>query len=100
MNEIQRLQAKLEDRFPAAAFEIDAPLNPASSWWLDIRADDYFLTVEWRPGEGFGVTTPRDDGFGEGPDEIYRNFEAAAERVKALLLRRTRTTPPENLSAT
>lgn len=99
MNEIQHLRNKLQQRFPAGEFGIDAPDNPVGHWWLDASLDGHEVVVEWRPGRGFGLATPTRDDYGVGPDEIYEVQNDAYERVSELLISRARTRSPETVLA-
>lgn len=97
MNEIERLKELLERRFPAASIAVDEPARESGSWWIDVELKGHAVVVEWRPGRGFGISTPSSDDFGVGPDEVYPDADTAFERVKELLLSQTRTTPPAEL---
>ncbi|HYR07513.1 MAG TPA: hypothetical protein VEQ60_07085, partial [Longimicrobium sp.] len=54
----------------------------------------YDLVIEWRPGRGFGLSTPSAGDQFLGPDEVYEDLDSAYERAKALLLSQTPTKPP------
>lgn len=94
MNPLEILRDRLAERFPKASLEIDRPATATGSWWLDIRLQGYLLVVEWRSGKGFGLSTPTNDDFGQGPDEVYQDVDTAYARAKALLLSQTPTKPP------
>jgi hypothetical protein len=70
-------------------------MDPNGRWYLDVARGDHALIVEWRPDRGFGVSTPTEDSFGAGPDEVYSKLETTWGRVRRLLLAETRTRPPE-----
>ena len=93
-NEMERLRERLAARFPDATLAIDKAETETGSWFLDAALKGYDLVVEWRPGRGFGLSTPADDDFGQKPDEVYEDADAAYERAKALLLSQTPTRPP------
>jgi DNA-binding Xre family transcriptional regulator len=95
MNAIQSLEEGIRKRFPAAKTALDPATNPAGSWFLDIDLAGHPVTVEWRPGQGFGVTSKRSSGYGEGTDEVLPDLAAATRRVTSLLLAGARTRPPE-----
>ena len=100
MNQIERLREQVSERFPTAQISIDAPGQPSGSWWLDVKLNDHVLVVEWRSGNGFGISTVSKDAYGMGPDETYPDVDAAYERVKALLLGQVRTVAaPEPVTA-
>jgi Helix-turn-helix domain len=93
-NDMERLRGRLQARFPDASYSLDRPETETGSWFLDVASNGYELVAEWRPGRGFGLSTPADDDFGQGPDEVFADVEAAYERATALLLSRTPTRPP------
>lgn len=97
MNAIEQLQDLLVKRFPAATITLDRPDTPSASWWLDVVLNTYSVAVEWKPGVGFGVSTPTGDEYGGGPDEVYADPEAAYSRILELLLSQTRTVPDLSL---
>lgn len=71
--------------------EIEKTPGPS---FLDVWNGDYFLTIEWRPSHGFALVAGREAVYGEGPDEIYSDFDTAAGRVVWLLENRGATSPP------
>jgi DNA-binding Xre family transcriptional regulator len=95
MNAIQTLEERVRKRFPAAKTTLDPSGQPAGPWFLDIDLEGQPVTVEWRPGRGFGITSKRSPGYGEGPDEIVPDLATASRRVIALLLAQARTKPPK-----
>ncbi|HZG44352.1 MAG TPA: XRE family transcriptional regulator, partial [Longimicrobium sp.] len=97
MNSIERLRDLVAERFPTATFVLDAPDTPDGFWWLDIYLSDYHVAVEWRPGQGFGLSTPSDDDYGPGADEIHESATRAFERVRELVLSQTKTRKPVDL---
>ncbi len=96
MNQIERLRGDLIRRFPGQIIEIDAPAEEGGTWFLDVRRGEAPpVVVEWRPDRGFGVTTPDEDCYGSGPDEVFTNIRGVADRVAQLILSVGRTKPPE-----
>ncbi len=95
-NPIQGLELKLQKRFPKVRTILDAPETPNSRWWLDAQLGKHLVSVEWRPGRGFGVSAG-DHGFGEGPDEVYEDPDLAAKRVIELLETGGSTEPPNDV---
>jgi hypothetical protein len=86
MNAVEQLRDELAGRYPGLKFDIDAPARDRDPWFLDVStADGIMVTVEWRDGEGFGVSIPWADDYGSGPDHVAPDLPAAAERVAALL---------------
>ena len=98
MNDIELLSNHLSDRFPDASLKIDPAETASGSWWLDMELKDHAVVVEWKPGTGFGVSTPSVDDFGAGADELYLDEHSAFERVKELLLGRLKTVRPQEVS--
>lgn len=98
INDIQRLSERLRERFPTASLKMDPAETPTGSWWLDAELQGHLVVAEWKPDRGFGLSTPSDDDFGAGVDEIYPTEIAAFERIKELLLGQTKTARPEDLS--
>lgn len=94
MNALERLRERLAARFPDAALTIDKAETETGGWFLDATLNGYVLVIEWRRGRGFGLSTPAEADFGQGPDEVYEDVDAAYERAKALLLSQTPTKPP------
>jgi DNA-binding transcriptional regulator YiaG len=94
MNSIERLRNMVKERFPTATFALDSPDSPTGVWWLDLYLDASHIAVEWRPGQGFGISTPSIDDFGVGADEIHESTTGAFERIRELLLSQTKTRSP------
>ncbi len=95
MNAIERLRDELSRRFPDFSMTIAAPDNHQGPWFLDIqRGEASPVVVEWRSDRGFGVSTPKEDDFGIGPDEIHSNTKSAFDRVLRLILSGGSTEPP------
>ena len=95
MNNIEKLSEKLRARCPDLIAILDRPNDSSSSWWLDLELKGHSATVEWRPRQGFGVSSSVSDSYGEGPDEIYPDVDSTVERVTELMLGRQRTHPPK-----
>ena len=93
-NDVERLRERLAARFPGAVLALDKAETETGSWFLDVTLNGYDLVIEWRPARGFGLSTPADDDFGQGPDEVCAGLDAAYDRAKALLLSQTPTKPP------
>lgn len=93
-NDLELLRSQIRDRFPNASYKLLEPRTQTGSWWLDVSLNGYWLTVEWRPGRGFGLSTPTDGDAFLGPDEVYEDVDAAYARAKALLLSQTPTRAP------
>jgi hypothetical protein len=94
MTDVECLRDRLHERFSEASYKLLKPRTQTGSWWLDVDLKGYLLTIEWRPGIGFGLSTPTDGDLFLGPDEVYADVDSAFERAKALLLSQTPTRPP------
>src|SRR4028119_906536 len=98
MNEVERLRDRLQERFPAVSLGMDPAENPTGSWWLDVELQGHLVVAEWRPGKGFGISTPSADDYGAGTDEVYRTEDKAFERIEELLVGRAKTVPPTEMT--
>ncbi len=86
MNQIEKIQQELSKRFLDVTITLDPPAKETGSWFLDVpRQGRSPVVLEWRPDRGFGVSTPGDDDYGEGADEIYPNAKAATARTIELV---------------
>ena len=94
---IESLERQIRQRFPNAKLSLDAPKNRTGTWFLDLENRGHSVILQWREGNGFGVSSSPSDGFGEGPDEIYQDEEAAYGRVVSLMLSRGSTSPPKSV---
>ena len=80
----QSLEALISCFDQGASASIDAPVDPAGEWFLDIEIDGYSANVAWRADRGFGLYASDAEGYGAGPDEIFRDPGLAARRLKQL----------------
>lgn len=95
MNPIERIRGVVIEEFPGVSAVVDPPAFGSGSWNLDIRrGNDYLMFVEWRPGEGVGVSTPSPDDLWSGHDEVYNDDRAATARILHLLRSGQPTVPP------
>ena len=97
MNSIETLQQDIERALPGVEIKLRRPRKKDGHWWLDATYEGHAVSVEWSPRRGFGVSTDNDDdggGYGEGPDEVFADREAAARRVIEFLAGGARATPP------
>lgn len=93
---IELLERQLRDRFKTATITLDRPQKASGIWFLDVMQDDHRIEIQWKPGNGFGVSSAASlHSYGEGADEIFPNEEATYGRVVSLLLSRSFTSPPE-----
>jgi DNA-binding Xre family transcriptional regulator len=98
MNPIEVLKRDIERALPRVETKFRRPRREDGHWWLDSTYDGHGVTVEWSPRRGFGISTDGlGDGYGEGPDEVVADREAAAKRVVELLVQGTGTVPPSDV---
>lgn len=90
-NLMEALRAAVIATRPNVIATLDAPDDPKGTWFLDLVDEGHHVVVEWRPTAGFGVSSVVEHGFGEGPEEIYFEVEAATVRVLDLLRNRAQT---------
>jgi transcriptional regulator with XRE-family HTH domain len=97
VNDVERLHKDLAERFRGRKVEIDPSGTETGSWFVNVFRDGDLapVVVEWRPGTGFGLSTPGPDDFGTGVDESYPNAKAAFDRVVQLVLSDGPSVPPE-----
>jgi DNA-binding XRE family transcriptional regulator len=98
MNQIEAVKRRVELALPGARAVIDKPINPDGPWMLDCVFRRRVVHVEWCRHRGFGISSDRSHGFGEGPQEIWSGVEAAAGRVVALLAGKKEAATPVELS--
>jgi len=84
MNEIEIIEHDLRARFPGATVTVDAPSDPAGTWYVDVRGNDQALTIQWRHDRGFGVSAGSSE-YGDGAEEIYSTIAQVENRVAELL---------------
>jgi transcriptional regulator with XRE-family HTH domain len=88
--EVTKFLSMVEARDPSARTRIERGGEKLGNWWIDFPQKPW-VAVEWRPGQGFGLTAGDHIAFGEGPAEIFRTAERAAHRV--IQLRRRESNP-------
>jgi DNA-binding Xre family transcriptional regulator len=87
MNKYVSLIAKgLKFQYPDIAIELDAPSKKDGSWFIDIRHDDKFVSVEFRPGVGFGITANKELAYGEKSDIVTEDPHDALRKITYFLL--------------
>jgi DNA-binding Xre family transcriptional regulator len=96
MNPIQRLRADLESRFSALSIRVDEPALVSGFWNMDIRrGPDYLASVEWREGDGFAFSTPKDDDLWSAHDERAADYDEALARITHLISTGGETVTPQ-----
>jgi DNA-binding phage protein len=81
---IAHFKKLLDKLLPNCTVDVDAPDHAGGNWWFDVVRGKKRHTLEYRPGKGFGLFH-EDAGYGEGPAEIYRTPERAAQRLAQLM---------------
>jgi DNA-binding XRE family transcriptional regulator len=99
MTPIEKIRDDLVGRFPHLRITVDPPALETGSWDLDVVREGELdpVNVEWRPGRGFGVTTPGPDDYTTQVDEVYGGAEATFRRVVQLVESGGSTVPPETV---
>jgi hypothetical protein len=95
---IESLRDSLVQRFPEARISLDRPRKASGVWFLDITSDDHPVHLQWQEGKPFGISSSPEHSYGDGPDEVYEDEEAAYGRVVSLLLSHNFTSPPRAVS--
>ena len=95
--QVARLRDGVRHACPNVVISLNEPLNPEGEWWIDIREVSHeperLITLVWRPDRGFGLFT-QGNGYGDQPNELYREAERAITRITQLL-----TTKPDKDAA-
>ena len=85
MNEsVEHLKRLLAKSIPESEIKVDEPAHAGGNYWVDVSIGKKSHTLEYRSGKGFGLFHPN-AGYGEGPAEIYRTPERAAQRLIQLM---------------
>lgn len=90
MNQLESLREYLMTRFPEIAYTTEKPANPDGFWHLDLLlGTNTLIVIEWQENYGFGLHnfTNRKNSpvFGEGPQEIFTDFESVFRRISEIL---------------
>lgn len=80
---VETFVAALAGKLPDVRPRLEPGGEKAGNWWIDLPGPKP-ITVEWRPGMGFGFSAEI-GGYGEGPNEIFRDPKRAAHRIVQLL---------------
>jgi DNA-binding phage protein len=81
---IKRLKELLAGSLPQSRIKVDEPARAGGNYWIDVTMGRKRRALEYRPGKGFGLFR-ESVGYGEGPAEIYRTPERAAQRLTQLM---------------
>lgn len=81
---IEHLKHLLSKSLPSMHVQVEEPEHTGGSHWVDVIFGKKRHTLQYRPGKGFGLFH-EDAEYGEGPAEIYRTPERAAQRLLQLV---------------
>lgn len=89
MSDIELLADLLRASLPGLELRLDLPAEPEEAAWLDAEQNGRFVSVEWRPRRGFGVSlvdTSRlpQEGLFEGPDKVLTDPVSARDHIVGL----------------
>jgi hypothetical protein len=84
MNQFELLVDALRKKFPEATIKVGEPEKTGGNYWLDITQAGKRVTLEHRPGKGFGFFA-KSAGYGEGPNKIVSDHAEALVRIVKLL---------------
>jgi hypothetical protein len=98
MSDLEKLARAIRRDYPSAEISLDVPMGSQHPTWLDVEYQGRSVTVEWRPGTGFGVSLLPETssnptaGLFQGPDEVFEDWTRAKDYVFGLL---ETTMPPK-----
>ncbi len=81
--EITRFENLLVAEKRGAVIRVDEPRDPKGEWWIDVKIENFQISIAYRESFGFGVFV-ESDGYGERPDEIYKDPMEVCFRVLML----------------
>jgi DNA-binding phage protein len=81
---IEHFRQLLAGNLPQSHVKVDEPEHAWGNYWVNVNIGKKRQTLEYRQGKGFGLFH-EDAGYGEGPAEIYRTPERAAQRLVQLM---------------
>src|SRR5262245_59451678 len=92
------LAARLQRTVPEAKIDVSEPAAVGGVGFLDISQSGNVIAVQWHEKWHFGLSSRREHGYGEKPDEVYRTVEAAAARIAELLSTNKKTEQPADVA--
>src|ERR1041385_2488835 len=81
---MENFRSLLAQKLPRSEVRIDESGRAGGNYWVDVTLGKKRHTLEYRPGKGFGLFH-ENSGYGQGPAEIYRTPERAAQRLQQLM---------------
>lgn len=92
MNLIEKLRFNILYDLPTTTTKLDEPVSSENGmWWLNLSFHDNKVVVQWSEKMGFGISASDEPGYNCGPDEIFKDYNEAADRVVHLLKSGDRT---------
>lgn len=79
------LAEQLRTQIPDVHLKVHAPSGKGKAWWIDATFRGYSVAIEWSMEDGFGLSTPTEDDYGSGANEVYVDADEAVERTVQLL---------------
>lgn len=90
---------RIQQRFKDATITPDLAETPTGTSYIDILSDGHNVSVQWKEGLGFGISSPPESHYGEGADEVYDSGDAAFARIESLILGRKHTSRRSNCNS-
>ncbi len=97
MNNPLELMTALQTQLPGFEFILDAAETATGSSWINIAGHP--MAIEHKPGIGFGLFLSDEGGYGNRPDEVYRDAALLLKRLGQLLSVPPTTPDTPSLSA-
>lgn len=95
---LHEIRAALMRAVPGVRIDIDEPAQPSGDWFMDVSYEGHSVGIVWNRERGLGVSSSAlGEGYGEGPEEVYRTPGEVTSRVIDLLKNRRRTKPPREV---
>src|SRR5258708_27531432 len=85
LDTVGQLNDEISRRLADAKISIDRPATVDGSWAVDVEHGGHTASVEFRPGEGFGIAAPN-GGYGEGPDVVVKDVSTASDQAVTFLV--------------
>lgn len=84
INEIIKQIAKI---LPGVTITYEEPANPDGLFWIDIKSNDQWITVQYSSSENyFGLFLPDNECPFSKPNEIHRNFDLLLSRLQMIFI--------------
>jgi len=97
-NPLESVALQIKQQVPGTTVRLDLADSPRGSSFLDACRGKHTAVVEWKPGKGFGLSSPPGPGLGVGPDEIYSDVAGLMARLVDVLREQKSTLAKKELS--